>query len=400
MKRFIYLLITLFAVVSCDDGSEPYVKPEGGALPTTETIFCHLRAKEMFDLINQYYKAGDLLKENFPAQSGDATYSYLWPYDALVSGAAQLHEIGYNVGYSKIVDGFEKYFTDGAHSNSIGGYGSSTNGTAGGGTRFYDDNSIVGISLLEAYRLTQDATYLQRASKIVPFLKNGIDSNLGGALWWNEDFRYNQAQAEANKPACSNGYATLFLLEYYKVCPETEKQSVLDMAKGLYDWLRSNLFDPATKCYWNDRNANGTINKTLWTYNSAVMVQNGIRLYQITGDNQYLAEAKITAGGAYDYFVKTRNGILSYTSTDPWFNTKLLRSYIDLDAYDENAKNYIETYYNFINNGYSKARTDEGFFYEDWTGENPGRYYSLLMQAAVVESYGALAVYKKEVIID
>jgi len=400
MKKFLYLLIILFTVVSCDDGSEPYVKPDNGGTPPVETIYCHLRAKEIFDLINQYYKAGDLFKENYPVQSGDATYSFLWPYDAVVSGAAQLYLLGYETGYADLVNRFEKYHTQSAHGNNIAGYGSSTDGTTGGGTRFYDDNSIVGISLLEAYHITQDAVYLERASKIVPFLQNGIDDNLGGALWWNEDFRYNPLHAEANKPACSNGYATLFLLKYCDVCPEAEKQSVLNTAKGLYDWLRNNLFDPATKCYWNDRNANGTVNKTLWTYNAAVMVQNGIRLYEITGDNRYLDEAKTTAQGAYDYFVKTRNGILSYTDTDPWFNTKLLRAYIDLDAYDENAKTYIETYYNFINNGYSKARTDAGFFYEDWTGGNPGRYYSLLMQGAVVESYGALAVYKKEVIID
>jgi len=396
MKKILYLLIATLTITSCDDGSEPYVKPEGGGTTPEETIRCHERAKEVFDLITQYYKAGDLFKENYPAQSGDATYSFLWPYDALVSGAAQLHKVGYDVGYSKIVDGFEKYYTEGAHGNNIGGYGSSTNGTTGGGTRFYDDNSIVGISLLEAYNLTQDAAYLQRASRIVPFIKNGIDSNLGGALWWNEDFRYNHSVAEANKAACSNGYATLFLLEYYKVCPQDEKQDILDMATGLYNWLRTNLYDPATKCYWNDVNANGTVNKTLWTYNSGVMVQNGIRLFEITGKSQYLEEAKYTAQGAYDYFVKTRNGVLSYTDTDPWFNTKLLRAYIDLQPHTDAAATYIDTYYNFINNGYKKARTDTGFFYEDWTGGSQGRYYSLLMQAAVVESYGALAVYKNE----
>lgn len=396
MKKLLYLLIIFFTVASCDDGSEPYVKPENGGTPPAETVYCRLRAKEIFDLINQYYKAGDLFKENYPVQSGDATYSFLWPYDAMVSSAAQLYLLGYDVRYTEIVDGFEKYYTQSAHNNNIGGYGSSTDGTTGGGTRFYDDNSIVGISLLEAYSITQDATYLSRASGIVPFLTNGIDADLGGALWWNEDFKYNPAQAEANKPACSNGYATLFLLEYYKVCPEAEKQSVLDTAIGLYDWLRSNLYDPATGCYWNDRNANGTINKTLWTYNSAVMIQNGIRLAEITGNSQYMEEATATAQGAYDYFVKTRNGILSYTDTDPWFNTKLLRAYIDLEPHNEAAKTYIETYYNFINNGYEKARTDDGFFYEDWTAGSQGRYYSLLMQAAVVESYGALAVYKGE----
>lgn len=396
MKKIVYILFAVLLFSSCDDGSEPYVKPEGGTKPPVETVYCHLRAKEMFDLINQYYKAGSLFKENYPAQSGDATYSYLWPYDAVVSGAAELQKLGYDVKYTTIVEGYEKYFTQSAHGNTIGAYGSSTNGTTGGGTRFYDDNSIVGINLVEAYRITQDVTYLERAAKIIPFLENGIDSNLGGALWWNEDFKYNHSVADANKAACSNGYATLFLLDYYKVCPQSEKQHVLDLAKDLYTWLRANLYDSGTKCYWNDRNANGSINTTLWTYNAAVMIQNGIRLSQITGNNQYLNEAKETAQGAYDYFVKTRNGILSYPNSDPWFNTKLLRAYIDLEPYDENAKNYINTYYNFINNGYNKAHTDIGFFYEDWTGGSPGRYYSLLMQGAVVESYGALGLYKNE----
>lgn len=398
MKKVLFLIIVSILTFSCDDGSEPYVKPEKRDTPPEETVSCHLRAKEIFDLINQFYRAGSLFKENYPTQAGDGTYSYVWPYDAVVSGAAQLHLLGYDVRYTSLVDGYEKYYTTTAHGNNIGAYGSSTNGTTGGGTRFYDDNSIVGINLVEAYNITQDKTYLERAKRIVSFLENGMDDKLGGALWWNEDFKYNQSVAEANKPACSNGYATLFLLEYYKVCSEAERQHVLDLAIGLYSWLRDNLYDPSTKCYWNDRNANGSVNTTLWTYNAAVMVQNGIRLSKITGKNQYLDDAKVTAQGAYDYFVKIRNGVLSYTDNDPWFNTKLLRAYIDLVPYHNNAKVYIETYYNFINNGYKKARTDVGFFYEDWTGANPKRYYSLLMQAAVVESYGALGVYKNETV--
>lgn len=390
--------MTAFIALSCGDDIEAYVKPDNGGPRPGETVYAHRRAKEIFDLINQYYKAGDLFKENYPAQPGDGTYSYLWPYDAVVSGASQLHILGYNVRYSHILDGFEKYFRQSAHGNNIGAYGSSTNGSVGGGTRFYDDNAIVGINLIEAYHATQDVTYIERAARIVPFLESGIDSHLGGALWWNEDYRYNPAAPDANKPTCSNGYATLFLLKYHEVCPEAEKTRVLNLATTLYSWLRANLYDPATKCYWNDKAANGTVNTRLWTYNAAVMIQNGIRLYEITGNSQYLDEAKTTARGAYDEFVKTRNGVLAYTDHDPWFNTKLLRAYIDLDAHDENAKNYIETYYNFINNGYNKARTTDGFFYEDWTGANPGRYYSLLMQGAVVESYGALAIYRKETI--
>ncbi|TYP94691.1 glycosyl hydrolase family 76 [Sphingobacterium allocomposti] len=396
MKKILYILWIGFIIAGCDDGSEPYVKPDGKGPIPTETVDAAARAKEIFDLINQYYKAGSLFKENYPAQPGDGTYSYAWPYDAVVSGASQLHQLGYDVRYHEVVNGFEKYYTQGAHGNNIGGYGSSTNGTTGGGTRFYDDNSIIGINLLEAYHITQDQTYIERAARILPFLKNGIDDRLGGALWWNEDYRYDPSSADANKPTCSNGYAALFLLMYYEVCPVAERPDVLALATELYSWLRNNLYDPDTKCYWNDKQANGTINTRLWTYNAAVMVQNGIRLAEITGNSQYLEEAKATAQGAYDYFVKIRNGVLSYTDTDPWFNTKLLRAYIDLAKHDERAKTYIDTYYNFINNGYTKARTDLGFFFEDWTGGSQGRYYSLLMQGAVVESYGALAIYRRE----
>lgn len=390
----ISILFSLFILYSCDDGSERFEEPGGGSVLPPIAINSAERAMEIFGLINQYYKAGDLFKENYPAQQGDATYSFLWPYDAVVSGAAQLHKIGYNVNYKHVVNGFEKYYTQTAHNNNIGAYGSSTNGNFGGGTRFYDDNSIVGINLLDAYELTNDPIYLERAARIIPFLESGVDTKLGGALWWNEDYRYNSAQPDANKPTCSNGYATLFLLKYYEVCPDSEKEKILGFAKSLYTWLRENLYDSSSKCYWNDKNANGTINTRLWTYNAAVMIQNGIRLHDITGDNEYLNQAKITAQGAYDYFVKNRNGVLSYTDTDPWFHTKLLLAYIDLSPFDQKAKTFINTYYNFINHGYEKARTEIGFFYEDWTGGNRGRYYSLLMQGAVVEAYGALANYR------
>ncbi len=396
MKNTVFLLLAAFMITSCDDGSEPIIRPDDPITSPVETIKAPARAKEIFDLINQYYKAGDLYKENYPVQTGDNTYSYLWPYDAVVSGASQLHQLGYEVRYNEIVAGFEKYYRQTAHGNNIGGYGSSTDGATGGGTRFYDDNSIIGVNLIEAYHITKDVTYIDRAARIVPFLESGVDDKLGGALWWNEDHRYDPSSSEANKPTCSNGYATLFLLMYYEVCTEAEKERVLQLATDLYRWLRTNLYDPTTKCYWNDKNANGSINTRLWTYNAGVMVQNGVRLAAITGDNQYLEEAKITAQGAYDYFVKSRNGILAYTETDPWFNTKLLRAYIDLAPHDDQAKTYIDTYYNFINNGYTKARTNAGFFYEDWTGGSQGRYYSLLMQGAVVESYGALALFRGE----
>lgn len=398
MKNLVIIGLVLLCI-SCGNGSEPLNPKLPVVTPVvTDTVKSNVRAKAIFDLINQNYKLSNgLYKENSPVQTGDASYSYLWPYVGLVSGAATLTQIGYNVDYTTLSDNYEKYFRTGANNNNIGGYGSSTNGTAGGGTRYYDDNSIVGISLMEAFNITKEQRFLDRAAIIVTFLKSGVDSQLGGAMWWNEDEKNILNDANSNKPTCSNGYATLFLLEYYAACPTSEKASILTFAKTEYNWLKANLRDESDKCYWNDINTAGVANKTKWAYNTGVMIQNGVRLYRITGDQTYLDDAVGSAQGSYDYFVKSRNNIaLTYPDSDPWFNTKLLRGYIDLAPLYKNADSYIQVYYKFINNGYSKARTDQGFFYEDWTGANHSRYYSLLMQDAVVESYGSLSIYFKE----
>ena len=88
------------------------------------------------------------------------------------------------------------------------------------------------------------------------------------------------------------------------------------------------------------------------------------------------------------------NGIgLAYPDHDPWFNTKLLRAYIDIAPYDPNVKQYIDVYANYIYFAYEHARTQDGFFYVDWTGKDPKRASQLLMQDAVIESYAVLALY-------
>lgn len=402
MKKTLLLFGIILWMLSCDDGSEPYnPNPPVKPIEHKDTIKCYSRAKEVFDLINQYYRLSNgLYKENYPSQGNDPDYSYAWPYFSLVDASVTLSQIGYNVDLNSMADTYEKYFQSGRNGNNVPGYCAATNGTYGLGTRFYDDNSVMGLTLVEIYKITKEKRFLDRASKVVEFLRSGQDDLLGGAIWWNEDEKNILNNGNSNKPACSNGYATLFLLEYYTVCPETEKSSVFSFAKSEYEWLKSTLRDPSDNCYFNDINTSGNINTTKWTYNTGVMIQNGVRLYLLTGNKSYLDDAIASAEGSYDRFVKSRNDIaLTYPDSDPWFNTKLLRGYIDLAPYYKNADNYIEVYYNFINNAYKNARTDHGFFYEDWTGANPKRYYSLLMQDAVVESYGALSIYKKEELI-
>lgn len=409
MKKIKTILAILPALLfSCaGDDVEKYIPPTPITPPEPgEEVVYHKRAKELFDVINQCYRINNgategLYNENYPKKDGDNAASFLWPYDGLVSGAAALHALGYDVNYTDMVNRFDVYYRTSSGNVNIGGYGSSTNGTNGGGTRYYDDNSIVGIDLVEAFSLTQDPAYLAKAKQIVEFLKSGEDNTFGGGLWWNEDEKNIPGNENSNKPTCANGNAILFLLNYYSICPQDEKADVLDFAKRLYNWTVANLRDPADGCYWNDKQASGSIREVKWTYNTGAMISNGVRLHKITGESSYLDSAIESSEGAYNYFVRPLNGLaLAYPDHDPWFTTKLVRAFIDIEPYYKNAGNYIKTFINFLDYAYENARMTNGLYYEDWTGASPKRAEQLLMQDAALESLGIIALYKGETAVE
>lgn len=401
----ILLALVLCSCACSDPSKEPYTPGNGGnggGGGNQQTVVWHERAYETFQAIEHLYgitsgATAGFYNENYPKGNGDLSASFLWPYDGLMSGLALLNKLGYDVNYKAKVDQYQAYWRPSGGVN-VGGYGSQTDGKNGSGDRFYDDNSIIGINLVEAYKQLGDNVYLERCAQIVNFLLSGEDNTLGGALWWCEGQKNKPGNGDSNKPACANGYAQWFLLSYYDVCPQAEKAAVLDFAKRLYTWEYANLRDPDDNTYWNDRNADGNINKTKWTYNSGAMIAAGTRLYHITGEKHYLDEAIATADGAYNYYVRSREGIpLCYPLNDPWFTVKLIRAYMELEPDYSKCSNYIEVFISNLEKAWKSGRKDNGLFYENWTGKaNADRDKSLLMQDAALESLGAVAIYKKE----
>lgn len=388
---------------SCTDPSKEEFIPggesggtEGGK--TTEIVW-HERAYDTYLAIEKLYgvtsgSTAGFFNENYPKGAGDLSASFLWPYDGLMSGVALLNKLGYEVGYAAKIERYEAYYRN----LSVGGYGSQTDGRNGGGDRFYDDNSIIGLNLVEAYKQLKDSKYLDRCARIVKFLKSGEDDVLGGALWWCEGQKNKPGNGDSNKPACANGYAQWFLLSYYDICPAGEKADVLAFAKRLYAWERENLLDSSDQTYWNDRNADGSINKTKWTYNSGAMIAAGARLYHITGEKHYLDEAIATAKGAYGCFVKNRDKMgMAYPLNDPWFTVKLIRAYMELEPDFATASEYIKVFTKNLDYAWEHARSANGLFSENWSGNrNADRDKSLLMQDAALESLTAIALYNNE----
>ena len=395
---FIYLM--LLSVFSCN--SEPSIKDQMVDNPGDdgqnenpdegEELSYKEKAFATYEMIQQLYKKGDLYKENFPEQNGDREYSYLWPYVGMLTAGNVLYELGYD---REILDkqftGLEEYYDNRDHLPTYQAYP-----VSGGATdHYYDDSAIVAMELINAYELTNESFYLERAKTVTDFIMSGEDSRMGGGLYWFEG----QSDNCTNGPNCmkaanTSAYAAYVTSKMYQL---TNNEAYLTFAKRVYEWTYTTLRDPSDNLYWNDINIGSEqINTTKWTYNAAMMIMSAVNLYEISDDQEYLDEAVTTARSAHSKFTKVTNGRIFYPPNDSWFNVELLTAYIQLSQYDSKTKDYVEVFKDNMDYAWENARNNEGQFYEDWSGNNEGRFYWLLHQAALVEAFGRIAIYENQ----
>jgi len=394
----IYLM--LLSVFSCN--SEPSIQDQMVDNPGDdgqnenpdegEELSYKEKAFATYEMIQQLYKKGDLYKENFPEQNGDREYSYLWPYVGMLTAGNVLYELGYD---REILDkqftGLEEYYDNRDYLPTYQAYP-----VSGGATdHYYDDSAIVAMELINAYELTNESFYLERAKTVTDFIMSGEDSRMGGGLYWFEG----QSDNCTNGPNCMKATNTSAYTAYVtsKMYQLTNNEAYLTFAKRVYEWTYTTLRDPSDNLYWNDINIGSEqINTTKWTYNAAMMIMSAVNLYEISDDQEYLDEAVTTARSAHSKFTKVTNGRIFYPPNDSWFNVELLTAYIQLSQYDSKTKDYVEVFKDNMDYAWENARNNEGQFYEDWSGNNEGRFYWLLHQAALVEAFGRIAIYENQ----
>ncbi len=360
--------------------------------PPVEQLSHKEKAKATYDMIQSLYKKGDLYRENYPSQGGEREYSYLWPYVGMLTAGNVLYELGYEKAIlQKQFDGLEAYYDNRSTLPTYQAYP-----VSGGATdHYYDDSAIVAMELIDAYELTQEQFYLDRAKTVTAFIMSGEDSRMGGGLYWFEGQSENCTSGpNCMKAANTSAYAAFVTSKMYQI---TKNNQYLTFAKRVYEWNYNTLRDPSDNLYWNDINIGSEeINTTKWTYNAALMIMAGINLYEISGEDEYLNQAVATAQSAYSKFTKVINGQLFYQTNDPWFNVELLDAYIRLTEYNSQAEEYVQTFIKNVDYAWENARNSDGQFYEDWSGNSEGRYYWLLHQAALIEAYGRIAIYEQE----
>lgn len=360
------------------------------------------KAKTMFEKVWNNYRVKEygLFSEYYPnTYKPDLTYfqdsarkaqkvSFLWPMSGVFSSVNLLAELDpqqYGVYQDSMVQAVEMYYDNQRTPPGYQAYPVCFEKV----DRYYDDNGLVGIDYIDAYKSTKNPAYLAKAKEVMTFIMSGWDDNYGGAVSWLEGHK-------DQKPACSNGKATVLALKLYE---ETKDQSYLDMGLRYYNWMMEHLRDDSLNIVWNALlTEKGEVQKHAYTYNTGTMIQAAVRLFRFTGEEKYLKDAQAMAEGSYQYYVKTTPEGVIYVSDLPWFVTVLFRGYQELYEIDGNTK-YVDAIIASADYAWEHARDVAGFVYNDWTGRNDEKTQPkwLLDESCMIEVYTRAAMIRGEI---
>lgn len=361
------------------------------------------RAELMYNKVWNHYCVPaypGLFTENFPTK-GAATLTYmegggvkekavsfLWPFSGMFSATNVLLQIPrvrskYLPYLDTCVIGMERYKDTARSPVGYQAYPVAFEYS----DRYYDDNGLVGIDFMEAYFNTKNPGYLRRAEEVFTFILSGWNNDLGGAVTWLEEHK-------DQKPACSNGTATLVALKVYE---GNKNKFYLNWGRNFYDWMYTNLLDDSTGVISNDKKLDGKVNRTFYTYNSGFMLEASVLLYKLTGEAKYLEQAKQLAKNAYQYFSTVpHDKNLSIRIDLPWFVTVLFRGYEALYKVDDDDR-YIAAIEKDLNYAWQHSRDGYGFVTHSWTPEPEelAKPKWLLDEGCIAELYARLSLLKK-----
>ena len=165
-----------------------------------------------------------------------------------------------------------------------------------------------------------------------------------------------------------------------------------DWGLRLRDWTNATLQDKTDGLYWDNIRLDGSVEKTKWTYNTALMIESDLMMYQITKDPKQLAAAEKLADASLKEWQDPNTGRFQ---NDAKFTHLLCESLIQLYQSDHNIK-----YLNAVrrNAAYATHHVYDaagGGYWGDWGAKThkAGEEKDLLENASVARLFWMLAPY-------
>lgn len=274
------------------------------------------------------------------AKSGD---SFLWGYGSLLEGLGA--RVAYNPSdasavaeYKKALRNvlnyeahnlYDKYGVEEADYLALNCLPNNVNTEV-----FYDDDIWIQKEFLNAYNTLGNPEYLDLARRVLNYIYRGWDDKLGGGIYW-KDTGYG---GTSGKNTCINAPAAMASCKMYMA---TGEQTYLDWAVKIYDWMDAKLVDPEDHLLWDnvdyDSEGNERIDKAKYTYNSGCYISAAVLLYEITGEEEYLASARATAASSLSRwlyqkeFAALGETAYAWNSGHTWFNSSLVEGFLNLE---------------------------------------------------------------------
>lgn len=222
--------------------------------------------------------------------------AFMWSAGVQVSAlaaATSLDQKQHGPKLTRYIDALQKYWHE---HNGIGGYDVLPNTQKP--DRYYDDNAWIVLALLDSYTTTNDLKHLARAAETFTFVLSGEDQVLGGGVYWREN-------RQKSKNTCSNAPAIVAALRLYQ---QTNQPRYLNIARRLYVWTHARLQDRESGLFLDNLRLSGEVDRRIFSYNSAVMIEANCLFYQVTDDPKYLHEAQRIANAAEARWIDLETG--------------------------------------------------------------------------------------------
>ncbi|MBQ8287368.1 MAG: hypothetical protein IJX76_01185 [Clostridia bacterium] len=268
------------ATTKAPEDEEPEVRTTQFAEPALELIHT---------IIDDYWiSRSQTLRE----ERGSSATAFAWSYASFLEALSEAYRLYPNDSkvaqtYLSALEGIEAYavsttITAPSGRHKVTYYNASKGGS---GDYYYDDDAWICIQFLTAYELLGDKQYLERAEKTLEFLWTGWDDVLGGGIYWDKTY--------GSKNTCANGPIAIAFLWAYQL---TENTDYLAKGAAIYDWTYNTLRDGSL--YNDSMGKDGGKNTWKAAYNQGVMIYAGAQMYEITGDETYLKQARSTTNAS------------------------------------------------------------------------------------------------------
>ena len=323
--------------------------------------------------------------------------AHLWPFSRALVATLDLAGIGRELtgvgGAEAIEDGLaqlERYWDP---SGDPPAYASDVRGTRIGGDRYYDDNAWIGLALVQLERMHPGSGYLDRAQALFHFAVSGWDRRAGphpGGVFWVEQGQGIGAKNH-DRNTVSNAPNAELGLHLRELTGHTAAEDGAIGANEMYEWVVTTLDashdtdSPGTGLFWDKVRGDGTLDKTLWTYNQGSMVGANVLLARIHHDIRanYLDRAEAIARRALKHFDKE-----GFDRQPPAFNAIFFRNLLLLHPVTRDPKlqtdviNHIRRY---ADDAWCRTRDRHDRFHLPHGG------VTLLNQSALVQLLALLA---------